>query len=253
MPGRLGWFALGAGAYLAFTLATFPASTAYRWFAPEPVVLAGVEGTIWSGRAALGSVEAFPLRELRWQLRPAALVTGRVSARFEARLAEGFVAGEMRAGRDTFVLRELRAASGLAALRTVLPLLEGINGQVSVSLDFLELRQGWPTDLAGEVGVTGLEAAALMPANESMRVPLGNYELGFVETGGAGVLADLRDTGGPLEVSGVLELGNDRAYRLEGFVRARDSASAELIQGLQLMTEDPDASGRRAFSFSGSL
>jgi hypothetical protein len=40
---------------------------------------------------------------------------------------------------------------------------------------------------------------------------------------------------------------------LEGLVRARDGASAELIQGLDFMTGEPNADGRRPFSLTGSL
>src|SRR5690606_2720287 len=53
MPNRYAWIALGLGAYIAFTLSSFPATAAYRWFAPETLRMAGIEGTVWSGRAAL--------------------------------------------------------------------------------------------------------------------------------------------------------------------------------------------------------
>ena len=53
MPAR--WLVLGVGAYLAFALVLFPADVAYRWLAPDTVRLSGVQGTVWSGRATLGS------------------------------------------------------------------------------------------------------------------------------------------------------------------------------------------------------
>ena len=52
------WLALGIGAYLAFALSSFPAGTAYAWFAPAGLQLEGLEGTLWSGRAAAGKREA---------------------------------------------------------------------------------------------------------------------------------------------------------------------------------------------------
>src|SRR5690606_17260484 len=51
MRGKGLWLALGIGAYAAFLLARFPAG-ASSWFAPDTVRLAGVDGTLWSGRAA---------------------------------------------------------------------------------------------------------------------------------------------------------------------------------------------------------
>jgi general secretion pathway protein N len=252
MPGRLGWVALGVGAYLAFVLTMFPAATAYRWFAPPELALSGVEGTVWSGRAALGSVEGFPLRDLRWQLHPSALLALRLGASFESRLAEGFVSGAVRVGMSTVEFSDIRVATSLAALRAALPL-DGLEGRVSLSLERLVLDRGWPVVVVGDAGVNDLQGMWFMAGDQPDFVTLGSYALRFNQGGGNGILASVRDAGGPLEVSGELELGSDRAYRIEGLVRARENASAELVQGLQFMTDDPDASGRRAFSFTGTL
>jgi hypothetical protein len=56
------WVALGIGAYFAFAVSSFPAGTAYAWFAPAGLQLDGLEGTLWSGRAAAGNV-GNPLRD----------------------------------------------------------------------------------------------------------------------------------------------------------------------------------------------
>ncbi len=252
MPGRIGWIALGVGAYLAFLLTAFPAATAYRWFAPPELRLSGINGTVWSGRAALGSVDDFPMRDLRWQLHPASLFTGRAAVTFETRLAEGFVSGHVSAGVSRVQITDLRAATTLEALTPALPL-EGLEGRVSLSLDSLLLVDGWPVNIDGEAGLNDLQGMWFMTGQSDEMVPLGSFALRLVNTDNQGILAAIRDAGGPLEVEGELELRSDRSYRLEGLVRARESASPELIQGLQFMTADPDVSGRRAFSFTGSL
>src|SRR5690606_26175100 len=95
MPNRYAWIALGLGAYIAFALSTFPAAAAYRWFAPPELRLAGVEGTVWSGRAALASAGDFPMRDLRWNIDAPPLLLGRVVGRARAALAEGFVETEV--------------------------------------------------------------------------------------------------------------------------------------------------------------
>lgn len=64
---RWSWLALGVGAYIAFTVATFPAGVALRWFAPPDIVFGGVGGTLWSGSAATCSVEGFTVESLRWR------------------------------------------------------------------------------------------------------------------------------------------------------------------------------------------
>jgi hypothetical protein len=63
----------------------------------------------------------------------------------------------------------------------------------------------------------------------------------------------IRDLGGPLEIAGTIRLAVDRSYELEGTLLARASAQRTLLQGIDIMTGDPDSSGRRPFSFTGSL
>src|SRR5262245_6777940 len=90
---RWSWWAVGVGAYVAFTLATFPAATALRWFAPHGVTFAGVAGTLWSGSAASCSAQGLTVEQVRWQTRPLQLLLGRVVASVEARIPDGFVSG----------------------------------------------------------------------------------------------------------------------------------------------------------------
>ncbi len=252
MPNKLSWLALGCGAFVAFALSLFPATTAYRWFAPDSFRLSGIEGTVWSGQAALGSVPGLPMRNLRWNLNALPLVLGRISGQFEARLADGFINGEASVSPNVVILTNLQAATSLPALAGLLPL-EDTVGLVSLSLERLELQRSWPRNIVGNLRINELEVVPLFPTDGENLIPLGNYEVTFIDSSGQGVSARLRDTGGPLEVSGRLELGLDRAYVLEGLIRARPDASDELVQGIAIMTGEPDAEGRREFSLTGSL
>src|SRR5690606_26983266 len=121
MPGTRSWIALGAGAYLAFVLATFPAGVAYRWFAPPELALIGIDGTVWSGRAALGSVAGLALRDVGWRLAPWRLLLASAGGQAEARLADGFVATEFSAGLRRVTLTDLRASTSLPVLQALLP------------------------------------------------------------------------------------------------------------------------------------
>src|SRR5688572_6657091 len=116
---RWSWFALGVGAYVALTLAMFPAGTALRWFAPPGATFAGVAGTLWSGSAATCSVEGFTIEALRWDLRPASLLLGRLSADVEARIPDGFVSGNIVATPSTVTFSNVRGGTSLPALAGV--------------------------------------------------------------------------------------------------------------------------------------
>jgi general secretion pathway protein N len=250
-----GWIVAAALLYVAFLLAQFPAATAYRWFAPDAVRLLGIDGTFWSGRANLGSVAGLSLHDLTWELYPSRLLTGRIALRVESRVADGFVNSNISVSPLATRLSELQASASLPAIEALLPPpLRSTRGSISAELEMLELRNGWVVDAGGQVRIARLAVPPLLSASSTPSlIPLGDYRVLFVPTDGEGVRAELQDQGGPLEVSGALRLDVEGNYALEGFVRARPEASAELVQGLELMTGDPDASGRRLFDLSGSF
>lgn len=252
MPSKLSWLALGVGAYLAIALAKFPAAAAYRWFAPDGIRLAGVAGTVWSGRAALGSAAGLPLRDIAWDVDLTALLTGAVGIDFEARLADGFVNGVAVASAGGVTFEGLRGGTSLQTLREVLPLY-GVEGQLSAALDRLVLEDGWPSAAVGEVRVADLAAPPLLPTPGVTLVPLGSFRAQFVESAEPGISALVTDTGGPIELEGRVALGVDRAYTIDALVRTRPGASDLLVQGLTMMSSDPDAEGRRHFQMSGTL
>jgi general secretion pathway protein N len=249
---RWSWFAVGLGAYIAFTLATFPAGIALRWFAPPEVTFAGVAGTLWSGSAASCSVAGFTADTLRWRVSPWPLFIGRVSADVEARIPDGFVNGNVTASPSRVTLSGLRVGTSLPALVNVLPV-RGMRGQASVALESLVLENGWPVSITGELKVAGLEAPPLISDGSGSLVPLGDYTVTFVPAPPGQLAASVVDNGGPLEVSGTASMDSARNYTVDLLVEPRAGAPEMLVQGLNLVSSDPDAEGRRRLNQSGSL
>ena len=247
------WLAVGIGAYLAFTLSSFPAATAYAWFAPPGVRLAGLEGTLWSGRAAGGAVGDVAVRDVRWRVYAWQLLLGRVAADLRAQLDDGFVSAQIKATRGRLQLSEVRGSTSLPTLRNVLPI-AGIRGAASLKLSALDvdLAKAWPTKVVGDLTLAQLETPPLLPTGARKIVPLGDYVVHFVD-GTGGVNATFNDTGGPLEVKGTLALTAARAYTLDGLIKPRADAPQELVDGLAVMTADPDAEGRRRLMLTGTL
>ena len=252
MPSRWSLIALGIGAYFAFTLASFPAATAYRWFAPDAIRLAGIEGTVWSGQAAIGSVAELPFTDVRWHVRPLPLLIGRMSADLQTRLADGFVNAHVSATPSVVEIGGLKASTSLPTLAAVLPT-RGMQGLVSARFSRLRLEDGWPTAAVGSLRLAQLQVAPLLATDTQQSVALGNYEMTFADsTSAGGIAATFKDTGGPLEVTGTLTLDAMRAYKLDALVKPRSDASEPLLQGLSIMTADPDAPGRRRLTLTGS-
>jgi general secretion pathway protein N len=248
------WLAVGVGAYFAFTLSSFPAATAYRWFAPAGVRLAGIEGTLWSGRAAGGAVDELALHDVRWRVSAWQLLLGRIAADLRAQLDDGFVTAQVKATRRRVQLSDVRASTSLPTLRNVLPL-AGMSGAASLRLSTVDLdvAKAWPTKIVGELTLAQLETVPLISAGPRGRlVPLGNFIVRFVD-GAGGINATINDTGGPLEVSGTLALDAGRAYKINARIKPRADAPQELVDGLNAITADPDAEGRRPLTWSGTL
>jgi general secretion pathway protein N len=250
---RWSWWAVGLGAYVAFTLATFPAGTALRWFAPPGFTAAGVTGTLWSGSAASCSVDGFTLESLRWRVRPTSLFLGRVAAEVGARIPGGFVEGVVTTSPSGAVRVDgLRGATSLPALANVLPL-NGIRGQVNVALEELVLENGWPSAIVGELRLAGLETVPLIPDGSGSLLALGDYTITFLSAPPGALAARFVDNGGPLEVSGSLDLDDTHNYILDALVEPRAGAPESLVEGLKIMTAEPDAEGRRRLNLTGSL
>jgi len=253
VKNRWSWLALGVGAYLAFALSTFPAGTAVRWFAPPPVVLNGIQGTVWSGSAAGGTIGGLPVQDVRWRVRPWTLITGRVGANVEARLADGFVNTGLTASTSRVQFNDLRGGTSLATVALMLPV-RGMRGQASVALSSLELENGWPARIVGELKLAALEVAPFVQnGSSSSSVPLGDYTVTFGEAPARSIAARFVDNGGPLEVAGTLVVNAAREYTFDALIKPRNSASQQLVDGLNVMSADPDSDGRRRLTLTGSL
>jgi general secretion pathway protein N len=249
---RWSWLALGVGAYLAFTLATFPATTAVRWFAPPEVAVTGIEGTLWSGGALSCSLGAFRAEGLRWRIRPWSLLLGRVAGTLEARIPDGFVSTELTATSSRVRFDALRGATSLSALAGVLPI-SGMRGQASLALDRLEVVDGWPTSVVGELRLADLEATPLISDGSGALVVLGDYKVTFTPAAEREVAAQFVDEGGPLAVTGTLKVDAARVYTFDALAAPRPGANEMLVQGLTLMGGEPDAEGRRRITLTGNL
>jgi hypothetical protein len=253
VSNKWSWLALGAGAYVAFLLSSFPAGTAYRWFAPQGLQLVGIQGTVWSGRAEVGSAFGLGLQDVRWRIDALPLLIGRLSGRLDARLADGFVGTDFAAGMRRVRLEELRASVALPTLRALLPV-QGMEGMANVSLASLQLEDGWPTSALGELKLGQLQVAPLVPMGQPGLIALGDYDVRFTAAEDEIIAAELKDTGsGPLEVSGNLRLDRERRYALDALIMPRPGAPGPLVDGLNLMAEEPDATGRRRLTLTGSL
>lgn len=220
-----------------------PAVQLYRLVAPRlaasGVALVGLDGTLSAGRVAQVERLAQPLlRDVTWTLNRLQLLMGRASF-------------DLQGGRDGTLIQGTAfvVPSGtlhLRNLRLVTPLKDGaaalgfgflpVDGQASVDLERLALRQGWPQQAQGRIALRGLSW-------KLGREPVlfGDYEA-LIETETAGLKATVRHTAGTLEVSGDARLALDGRYELNLQMRPRPDAPP-MVANLVRNLGQPDAQG----------
>ncbi|MBN8728572.1 MAG: type II secretion system protein N [Xanthomonadales bacterium] len=102
----------------ALVLWRLPAEFAWRQVQDRfsPLVLTGVHGTIWEGRADGVSLSGSDLGELEWRLEPLPLLGARAVGDVRLRGAEVEAAGEIIRGAGTIALRDFRFSVPAARL-----------------------------------------------------------------------------------------------------------------------------------------
>ena len=241
--------ALGVGAYLVFAVATLPASLLTSRLGPMGVNTAGVEGTVWKGRAQVVQVANSNFGSVRWDLHVLALLTARLQADVELTRIDGFARGVVTASPSGNVrLRNVTASLPLSALPAgSLP--RGWQGTLNLKLADLAVEKGWPTVIDGTVEAVDLVGPPRRPAN------IGSYKLTFPDPNAKtaeGLAGALVDTAGPLQITGTLLLKPDRSYQLDTLIATRPTTPREIVDALQILGP-PDAQGRRPYSQEGTM
>ncbi|AMN46979.1 general secretion pathway protein N [Steroidobacter denitrificans] len=253
---------LGGGAFLLFALLTLPARLALGWLAPAQTRLEGISGTLWHGRAENLQWQEARLGRLEWRLHPTALLGARLRADLTLNRADGFAQATVTAGRQGRLrVTDLTASLPLNALSAI-PSMGGWNGTLDLKFADLRLERGWPIQAAGRLDAVALSGwvggwvGGSMGGSAGRPLRLGSYRVDFApaadSTRAAVPAGTLIDTGGPLQVTGSVQLRADRSYIIEGLVTPRPEASSEIVQALQFLGP-ADAQGRRPFSLEGSF
>ena len=240
--------AAGTAAFLIFLAAQAPARLGPALLEDNGLRTSGVSGTVWNGRAQSALLGQLAISDLRWQLAPLPLLLGRAALDVDGRLPDGFMNGRIEIGTRGLLLRDFRLSSTLEVLGAGLGLpLSG--GPLSCEIERATVRNGWFTELVGELRLADLPLAVgpgaasggFIASFSAVRVSPSEPLEGLVES-----------LGGPLEVQARVVLTPPTAWELSGLARPLPGAPAELAQGLSMLgPRQPD--GSYQFMLAGSL
>jgi len=227
----------GLVVFVVGLVATLPARVVVSAFAPPAVRAWGVEGSIWSGRAAALAIGEAGVGGIEWEISPASLLALRLSADVRIRRLDGFLDAHVSVPLlgGPVRLTGLEAAARLETLpRSVVP--QGTAGQLAARLEEMILDEGWPTRVVGRIAFDTLDLPGV-------RYTLGPLEFVFPPDRDP-PLADARSLGGPLSVEGTFGLPGPNRWFIDAFLGPGENAPRDLIDGLKYVGEEaPD--GRR--------
>ncbi|WP_028006702.1 type II secretion system protein N [Solimonas flava] len=250
MKRRTLYALVGALTFLVSLVLLAPAATLYGWLKPglgDKVALAGVDGTLRDGSAAVVLVSGRPLAEqLHWRLRLSDLLLGRLGAELDSR-GGVLISGHISKGYNSVRAADLRIGAGLKPLLSAFGQpFAPIDGQASLDLPTLKLLDNWPVDANGTLRVQGL---AWTLAKEP--IVLGDYEA-TISRDGSDMVALVHTLAGSLEVAGDARAKADRSYELHLQLRPKADAPP-LVQNLLRSLGNPDPQGYYHLRRQGKL
>lgn len=242
---------VGLLAYVLFLVGLVPARYVYGWVAPHvhELALGDVAGSLWTGRAASVVVNGRDLGAADWQLRPQALLLGRLE--YQLRWGGDLGQGQARVGRGVIgnaYVRQLHAELPAAALAKLfgsnMPV--ELGGAVRADLKRVSFGSRWPDAASGEI--VWEHAQVLDP----VAMDLGGFTV-QLENAKDGIRGVIKDSGsGPLQVQGEATLSANGSYRVTATLKPRGAKGQQLRSELQYLGP-PDANGRYPVALSGSL
>lgn len=226
-------------------IVSFPARVAYHWFAPPTVAMTGISGSVWRGAASQASVAGLYLGELRWRMRPLALLRGRASFDIAANPAGGVLDGNAAIGfGGNLFLAHTRASLPLDAFAGLFGV-PGLRGTATADIVQLELSDGFPASGEGSAEVRGL----VLPMVS--RQSIGGYRVEFL-TQEDGVVASVEDTNGLVDIAGRVFFRRDRSYEFLGQLAPKPDTPAAISDQMRFLGS-PNARGQYELRLEGTL
>lgn len=225
--------------YLFFLIYSLPASIALSFVSlPKNIVLSSVSGTAWSGQARQVKYSAVNFGLLKWQIHPLHLLAGKLVADISLRNDEQYIHSEISLGLSGAV--ELEDTRFLVDIASLQPLTYGMPfsyaGYVKGDFPVSFIHKNRYLQFTGQLDVMDLK---LISPQQQL---FGDLHVDFSAEKEGGSSARIKDTGGPLSISGKLSLSKNAMLHLSTKLSARETGSS-LDQLLSLFGKK-DQSGR---------
>ncbi len=209
---------VGTAAYLLFMVVNAPAAKLLPMLQSrlEGVSLAGVEGRLWSGKAALVDASPVRLQDARWRFRPFALILGDLEFAVEGRLGGESV--KARVGSSLFGQYYLSGVEGRISASDLMYWLDLTRVKLDGQLDFDIAEVEWPESGFPAVSGTIVWSPARVAAPIELALGKARLETRIEDAMTRGTL---EASGGTLLVQAEVAMEADGAYRLDADIQQK--------------------------------
>lgn len=236
---------LGIVAFVVSLIVTVPAHFAGGYL-PPGIQASGLQGTLWQGQARRLQVRGFNLGEVTWEIRPYALLLGRIQADVSmsrtdlqgrgsvARGLTGYHILDARLQGDERFLAPFAADYGVT-----------VDGRIEADIDELAFNDDGPQ--AADGMIAWREARLLNPS----ALVLGNVNVTLNQEGDTAV-AELRNTGDELRLNGDAQLQSGWNYNARLQIAPTPATPKQVRDALPFLGQ-PDARGAVIINQQGKL
>lgn len=233
------------GLYFVFLVILAPAAWWLKLVPlPSQVQLGPVSGTLWQGQVQAISLNGYVLPAVNWQLKPWALLTGKLALSLDigqirqttqpyakAQLAYGFSGLELESSQLRLPVEPV-----VPLLKLRLPFQVAASGTMLLNIQHFSMGQPWCEQLAGK--------ASWLDAR--FQAPSGWIDLKAIDADLScqqGQLQLVTESGNPLALNVTALIGEQGKYQLNGTMKPDTSMPKEVHQAMQFVSR-PDAEGR---------
>jgi len=234
---------VGIIAYLFFLVHALPASFLPRYILPSLKVahvvnMQGVHGSIWQGQAADASIAGFSLGKLSWDVRTWGLLLGKL--KLHLKYGQGNNRGNAYVSLGMGGSLSAEDVDMQFPAEQLMPLIYGfpisITGTMRGNLKEAVIERGKILQVQGRI--VWLNAALRAP-----QIDLGDFLI-TLEPVNLGSKILVKDQGrGAVQAEITVFLNGDGQYRMNGWLKARDSGQQAVTEALRLFGNS-DNSGR---------
>lgn len=207
----------------------------------DQIILQGVAGTVWEGRASRAMVNTpsgfLHLGSIDWTLSALSLLTLSPALNVNSQWGSQRFTGEVTLHNETtYSLQDVQARLAADLLRLFAPV--ALGGHFDVQLRELEIEDGMPNGGGGRL--VWERASWQAPRGP---IGLGTYALDFSQESGGPLRGTVITVSGALEADGRVEV-DGRQYLIDILVRSDEPLDPQLAEGLMLMAT-PEGDGYR--------